>query len=74
MKLLILYNNYYIELNWNGKLNQDYILSIGNINKIFINLILFLLYKEIKAVISSKEIIIKGIIMNAIKTIEIYNK
>jgi hypothetical protein len=74
MRLLTIYNNYYIKLEWNSKLNQDYILSIKSINKIFISLILSLLYKEVKIVASSKGIIIKGVLINAVKIVNINGK
>jgi hypothetical protein len=61
-------------LNWDGKPDQDHILSIRSINKISASLVLKLLYKEVKAVVSSKAIIIKGVAINTIKTIGIGSK
>jgi hypothetical protein len=71
MRLLTICDNCCIELDWDGKPDQDHILSIGNINKISASLVLGLSYKEAEAVVSSKEIIMEGVAMNAIKTVGI---
>jgi hypothetical protein len=71
MRLLTICDNCCIELDWNGRPDQDHILSIGSINKISASLVLGLSYKEVKAVASSKGIIIEGVAMNTIKIVSI---
>jgi hypothetical protein len=71
MRLLTICENCCIELDWDGKPDQDHILSIGRLHKISESLVLRLSYKEIEEVISSKSIIIGGLLMNAIKTVGI---
>jgi hypothetical protein len=74
MRLLTICGNCCIELNWDGKPDQDHILSVGSINKISTSLVLGLSYKEVEAVLSSKAIIIEGVAMNTIKTVGIDGK
>ena len=74
MRLLTIYNNYYIELDQDNKPNQDYILSIKSINNISISLVLCLLYKEVKIITLSKGIIIEGVAINTIKIVGIDSK
>jgi hypothetical protein len=74
MRLLTLYKSCCIELDWDSKPDQDHILSVGNIKKISKSLVLCLLYKEVEEVVANKEIIIKGVAMNAIKTVGINNE
>lgn len=71
MKLLTIYDNCCIKLDWDSKPNQGYILGIGSINKISASLVLGLSYKEVEIVASSKGIIIEGVTINAIKTVGI---
>jgi len=74
IRLLTIYNNCCIELDWKSKPNQDHILSIKSINKIFANLVLDLFYKKVEIIVSNKRIIIKRIFINAIKTVGINGK
>jgi hypothetical protein len=71
MRLLTLCESCCIELDWDGKPDQDHILSVGNIKKISKSLVLCLSHKEVEEVIASREIIIEGVAMNAIKTVGI---
>lgn len=71
MRLLTICDNCCIELDWDGKPDQDHILSVGRLHKISASLVLRLSYKEIEEVISSKSIIMGGLLMNAIKTVGI---
>jgi hypothetical protein len=71
MRLLTICDNCCIELDWDGKPDQDHILSVGRLHKISASLVLRLSYKEIEEVISSKSIIIGGLLMSAIKTVGI---
>ena len=59
------------ELDWDGKPDRDHILSVGDVKKISASLSLSLSYKEVGQVISSQAIVMKGQLMNAIKTISI---
>jgi hypothetical protein len=74
MRLLTLCGSCCIELDWDGKPDQDHILSVGNINEISASLVLSLSYKEVEAVVSSREIIMEGVAMNAIKTVGIHGE
>jgi hypothetical protein len=71
MRLLTICDNCCIELDWDGKPDQDHILSVGRLHKISASLVLRLSYKEIEEVISSKSIIMGALLMNAIKTVGI---
>lgn len=71
IRLLTICDNCCIKLDWEGKPNQDHILSIGSINKISASLVLGLSYKEVEIIASSKRIIMEGVLMNAIKTVGI---
>ena len=71
MRLLTIYDNCCIELEWNGKPDQDHILSVGSISKMSASLVLGLSYKEVEIVASSKGIIMEGVLMNAVKTVGI---
>ena len=71
MRLLILYDSCCIKLEWDGKPDQDHILSVGNINKISISLVLYISFEEVEAIVSSRKIIIEGVAMNVIKTLGI---
>jgi hypothetical protein len=69
MRLLTICDNCCIELDWDGKPDQDHILSIGSINNISASLVLCLSYKEVEMIASSKGIIMEGLAMNTIKTV-----
>jgi hypothetical protein len=71
MRLLTLCGNCCIELDWDGKPDQDHILNVGSINKISASLVLSLSHKEVEEVFSSKSIIMEGPLMNAFKTVGI---
>lgn len=74
IRLLILCNSCCIKLEWDSKPNQDYILSVRNINKISTSLVLYILFKEVEAIVSSRKIIIEGVTINVIKTLGINSK
>jgi hypothetical protein len=67
MRLLTLCDSCCIELDWDGKP----VLSIGNIKKISKSLVLCLSHKEVEEVVASREIIMEGVTINAIKTVGI---
>jgi len=71
MRLLTLCESCCIELDWDSKPDQDHILSVRNIKKISKSLVLCLSHKEVEEVVASREIIIEGVAMNAIKTVGI---
>lgn len=71
IRLLTICDNCCIELDWDGKPDQDHILSVGSINKISASLVLSLSHKEVEEVISSKSIIIEGLLMDAVKIVGI---
>jgi hypothetical protein len=73
MRLLTLCDSCCIELDWDGKPDQDQILSVGNIKKISESLVLCLSYKEVEEVAASRKIIMEEVAMNmnAIKTVGI---
>ena len=71
MRLLILCDSCYIKLEWDGKPDQDHILNIGNINKISVSLVLYILFEEVEVIVSSRKIIMEGVTMNVIKTLGI---
>ena len=65
MRLLTICDNCCIELDWDGKPDQDH---IGSTNKISASLVLSLSHKEVETVFLSKTIIIEGVSINTIKT------
>lgn len=71
MKLLTVCDDCCVELDWHGKPDQDHILSVGKLHKMPASLVLSLSYKEIEKVISSKAIIVGGLLTNTIKTVSI---
>jgi hypothetical protein len=71
MRLLTLCDSCCIELDWDGKPDQDHIRSVGNIKKMSESLVLCLSYKEVEKIVASREIIMEGVAMNAIKTVGI---
>jgi hypothetical protein len=71
MRLLVLCDSCCIKLEWDGKPDQDHILSVGNINKISASLVLCISFEEVEAIVSSRQIIMEGVAMNAIKTLGI---
>ena len=71
MRLLILCDSCCIKLEWDGKPDQDHILSVGNINKISASLVLCISFEEVEAIVSSRKIIIKGVAINIIKILDI---
>jgi hypothetical protein len=69
--LLIVCDSYYIKLDWDSKPDRDYILSVKDVKKISVSLVLSLFYKEIRQVILSQAIVIERQLINTIKTISI---
>jgi hypothetical protein len=61
-------------MDWEGKPDQDHILSVGSINNISASLVLSVWYKEVEMVASSKGIIMEGVAMDTIKTVGIDGK
>jgi len=64
MRLLTICDNCCIELDWDGRPDQDHIGS----NEISASLVLSLSHKEVETVVLSKIIIIEGVSINTIKT------
>ncbi|KAH6670157.1 hypothetical protein B0J14DRAFT_703154 [Halenospora varia] len=71
MRLLTICDNCCIQLDLDGKPDQDHILGVGSINKISASLVLGLSYKEVEMVALSKGIIMEGVAMSTIKTVGI---
>jgi hypothetical protein len=65
MRLLTICDNCCIELDWDGKPDQDH---IGSTNEISASLVLSLSHKEVETVVLSKTIIIEEVSINTIKT------
>lgn len=71
MRLLTICVDCCTELDWDGRPDQNHILSVGRLHKISAKLVLSLSYKEIEEVISSVFIIMGSFLINSIKTVGI---
>lgn len=71
MRLLTICADCCTELDWNGRPDQNHILSVGRLHKTSAKLVLSLSHKEIEEVISSVFIIMGSFLINSIKTVDI---